>query len=41
MDKKVVRCMICRLECTGEEAEEHRKQTGHNNFELLIPVIKK
>ena len=37
---KTVKCMICKLKCTGDEAILHKEKTGHNQWELIFPKRK-
>jgi len=37
MNKKVVKCVVCSKLCSGKEAGEHKEETGHNKWKLLIP----
>lgn len=39
--RPVVRCQICYTECSGTGARTHKLLTGHNLWELLLPVEKK
>lgn len=39
-DTKTIRCMECHKECNGREAGKHKKDTGHNRWELIAPLIK-
>ncbi len=40
MAKTQVQCLICELQCSGEEAGKHTGLTKHNNWELLLPFMK-
>ena len=39
--EQVVKCMICKKGFTGIGAGEHTKETGHNEWELLLPEGKR
>lgn len=34
---KVVKCLICGVERSGDSALTHWKETGHNLWELILP----
>ena len=37
----MVKCQICGKECSGKEADEHKKETGHNKWTLILPKRKR
>ena len=35
----VVKCKVCGVECDGDSALTHMKETEHNSWELIYPPV--
>jgi len=38
MTEPTVKCEICGEKCTGETTLTHMNKTGHNSWELILPL---